>query len=123
MQILNAQVLDSLQQLVRRNKLIDIAVNLGLEDVGFKYVPNILNFVLDHLFRHKQEDLLGDVNHLVFVQVFFFYLFVAVGAFLLLLVVALVFILFVFINGICLLFLVLLCLFVGGFRLLVVALG
>jgi hypothetical protein len=123
LQILNAQVLDSLQQLVRRNKLIDIAVNLGLEDVGFKYVPNILNFVLDHLFRHKQEDLLGDVNHLVFVQVFFFYLFVAVGAFLLLLVVALVFILFVFINGICLLFLVLLCLFVGGFRLLVVALG
>ena len=123
MQILNAQVLDSLQQLVRRNKLIDIAVNLGLEDVGFKYVPNILNFVLDHLFRHKQEDLLGDVNHLVFVQVFFFYLFVAVGAFLLLLVVALVFILFVFINGICLLSLVLLRLFFGGFRLLVVALG
>jgi hypothetical protein len=123
LQILNAQVLDSLQQLVRRNKLIDIAVNLGLEDVGFKYVPNILNFVLDHLFRHKQEDLLGDVNHLVFVQVFFFYLFVAVGAFLLLLVVALVFILFVFINGICLLSLVLLRLFFGGFRLLVVALG
>ena len=123
MQILNAQVLDSLQQLVRRNKLIDIAVNLGLEDVGFKYVPNILNFVLDHLFRHKQEDLLGDVNHLVFVQVFFFYLFVAVGAFLLLLVVALVFILFVFINGICLLSLVLLRLFFGGFRLLVVAIG
>lgn len=123
MQILNAQVLDSLQQLVRRNKLIDIAINLGLEDVGFKYVPNILNFVLDHLFRHKQEDLLGDVNHLVFVQVFFFYLFVAVGAFLLLLVVALVFILFVFINGICLLSFVLLRLFVGGFRLLVVALG
>jgi hypothetical protein len=79
--------------------------------------------VLDHLFRHKQEDLLGDVNHLVFVQVFFFYLFVAVGAFLLLLVVALVFILFVFINGICLLSLVLLRLFFGGFRLLVVALG
>ena len=80
-----------------------------------------MNLVLGHLFRHKQEDLLGDIDHLFIIQNFFVLLFVFIRLFVLLLVISLIFILFVFVNAICLFSLFFLGLF-GGLRLFIVAL-